>query len=193
VSVHSDLDLAAELESCGARRQGHFQLSSGRHSADYIQCALLLEEPSRARRIGEALAATFADTSVDSVLAPALGGMIIGYEVATALSVPFRFTERKNLVMCMRRGFSLRQGETVLIIEDVVTTGRSTKETVAVVESVGASAIAIGSIIDRTVDGNVFAIPFRSLLRLVMESFDPETCPLCRVREPLASPGSRNA
>ena len=193
MSVHGDLDVPAELESCGALRHGHFRLSSGRHSADYVQCALLLEEPSRARRIGEALAAQFADISVDSVVAPALGGLVIGHEVATTLDLPFRFTERKNQVMCLRRGFSLRQGETVLIIEDVITTGESTRETVAVIESCGASVSAVGSIIDRTAGGDIFEVPLRSLIRLAMESYEPGNCPLCGSREPLESPGSRNA
>ncbi len=116
------------LEESGALRRGHFQLSSGLHSTAYVQCALLLEDPARARGVGQALAEELRPHHPDSVLSPALGGMIIGHEVAAALGVPFRFTERKGDELGFRRGFTLRPGEQVVIVEDVVTTGRSTLE-----------------------------------------------------------------
>jgi orotate phosphoribosyltransferase len=191
VSSGDDLDLLRALEASGAFRQGHYRLSSGRHSADYVQCALLLQVASRARQVGESLARLFEDVDISSVVAPALGGVLIGHEVASALGLPFRFTERKDQVMTLRRGFSFQPGETVLLIEDVVTTGRSTLETMSVVEAAGARVVAVGSIIDRTGEDFGFDLPFHSLLRLALQTFAPEDCPLCSDQRPLESPGSR--
>jgi len=180
------------LEESGALRRGHFLLSSGLHSEAYVQCALLLEDPVRARRVGEDLAEELRSFHPDSVLAPALGGVIIGHEVAAALGVPFRFSERKGEEMGLRRGFSLRQGERVVIVEDVVTTGRSTLETAALATNRGARVVAIGSIIDRTVGRDPFDVPFRSLLQLDLQSYAPADCPVCRVGgQPPEKPGSR--
>jgi orotate phosphoribosyltransferase len=186
-----DLKLRSLLEGCGAFRRGHFQLSSGRHSGDYVQCALLLESPARATLTGQALARLFDSYSIASVVAPALGGLLIGYEVASTLALPFRFAERKGGEMRLRRGFSFQPGEPVLLIEDVITTGKSTYETVAVVEAAGADVVAVGSIIDRTSGSDVFAVPFHSLLQLAMETFEPGECPYCSAGKPLESPGSR--
>jgi len=123
-------DVLALFESCGALRRGHFRLSSGLHSSAYVQCAMLLEAPERAAEMGAALAARLRQHRVESVLSPALGGVIIGHETAAALGVPFRFCERENGAMALRRGFALRDGERVAVVEDVVTTGKSTRETV---------------------------------------------------------------
>jgi len=180
------------LEESGALRRGHFLLSSGLHSGAYVQCALLLEDPVRSRRVGEELAQELRQYHPDSVLAPALGGVIIGHEVATSLGVPFRFTERKGDDMGLRRGFTLRQGERVVIVEDVVTTGRSTLETAALATGRGARVVAIGAIIDRTVGRDPFDVPFRSLLELDLPSFPPHECPACRSgAAPPEKPGSR--
>lgn len=180
------------LEESGALRRGHFLLSSGLHSGAYVQCALLLEDPVRARRVGEDLAELLRSFHPDSVLAPALGGVIVGHEVAAALGVPFRFTERKGEEMGLRRGFSLRQGERVVILEDVVTTGRSTLETAALATARGARVVAIGAIIDRSAGRDPFDIPFRSLLELDLPSFPPAECPACRAGvAPAEKPGSR--
>jgi orotate phosphoribosyltransferase len=128
----------------------------------------------------------------DSVLAPALGGIIIGYEVAAELGVPFRFTERKGEEMGLRRGFTLRQGERVVVIEDVVTTGRSTLETASLATARGARVVAIGTIIDRTAGRDPFDVPFRSLLELDLPSYGPTECPACRSGAlPAEKPGSR--
>ncbi|MGE5234184.1 MAG: orotate phosphoribosyltransferase, partial [Acidobacteriota bacterium] len=124
--------LRALLEESGALREGHFRLSSGLHSPAYVQCALLLQEPARARRLGGELARRLAEHRPESVLSPALGGVVIGHEVAAALGVPFRFTERQEGAMALRRGFALRGGERVAVVEDVVTTGKSTRECAAV-------------------------------------------------------------
>lgn len=180
------------LAASGALRRGHFLLSSGRHADAYVQCALLLELPSRARRIAEELAAALRPLAPESVLSPALGGLIIGHEVAAALDVPFRFTERQGTEMTLRRGFELRPGERVVVVEDVITTGKSTLETVAVATALGAEAVGVGSIIDRTGDVHPFEIPFRHLVRLDLASWAPADCPLCAAGGPPAhKPGSR--
>lgn len=180
------------LEESGALRRGHFLLSSGLHSGAYVQCALLLEDPVRSRRVGEELAEELRQFHPDSVLAPALGGVIIGHEVATSLGVPFRFSERKGEEMGLRRGFTLRQGERVVIVEDVVTTGRSTLETAALATGRGARVVAIGAIIDRTVGRDPFDVPFRALLELDLPSFPPSECPACQAgAAPPEKPGSR--
>jgi orotate phosphoribosyltransferase len=180
------------MRESGALQHGHFLLSSGLHSGAYVQCALLLEDPVRSRRIGDELANRLRAFHPDSVLAPALGGVIIGHEVATSLGVPFRFTERKGEEMGLRRGFQLRQGERVVIIEDVVTTGRSTLETAALATGRGARVVAIGSIIDRAAGRSPFDVPFRSLLPLDLPSYHPSDCPQCRKgAPPPEKPGSR--
>ena len=180
------------LEESGALRRGHFLLSSGLHSEAYVQCALLLEDPVRARRVGEDLAEELRSFHPDSVLSPALGGVIIGHEVAAALGVPFRFSERKGEAMGLRRGFTLRQGERVVIVEDVVTTGRSTLETAALATGRGARVVAVGAIIDRTAGRDPFDVPFRCLLQLDLASYAPSDCPICRVGgQPPEKPGSR--
>lgn len=179
------------LESCGALRRGHFLLSSGLHSSAYVQCALLLEEPRRAREVGQALAAALAPAQIDSVLAPALGGVIIGHEVAAALGVPFRFTEREGERMALRRGFGLARGERVAVVEDVVTTGKSTAETIAVAQGAGAEVVAIGSIIDRSGGRHRFEQSYAALVRLDLPAYEADVCPLCAGGEPPVKPGSR--
>jgi orotate phosphoribosyltransferase len=188
----NDPILMQMLEESGALRRGHFLLSSGLHSQAYVQCALLLEDPVRARKVGRDLAELLRSFHPDSVLAPALGGVIIGHEVAAELGVPFRFTERKGEDMGLRRGFSLRQGERVVILEDVVTTGRSTLETASLATARGARVVAIGAIIDRTAGRDPFDVPFKSLLELDLPSFPPNECPACLTgRMPAEKPGSR--
>ena len=180
------------LEESGALRRGHFLLSSGLHSTAYVQCALLLEDPVRARKVGQDLAEQLRSLHPDSVVSPALGGVIIGHEVAASLGVPFRFTERKGEDMGFRRGFALRQGERVVIVEDVVTTGRSTLETAALATSKGARVVGVGAIIDRSVGRDPFDVPFRSLLKLDLPSFQPNECPACRAgAQAPEKPGSR--
>lgn len=182
------------LEESGAVRRGHFLLSSGLHSEAYVQCALLLEDPVRARQVGHDLAGLLRSFHPDSVLAPALGGVVIGHEVAAELGVPFRFTERKGEEMGLRRGFTLRQGDRVVIVEDVVTTGRSTLETAALATARGARVVAIGAIIDRTAGRDPFDVPFKALMELDLPSYPPSECPSCRTGAlPAEKPGSRPA
>lgn len=186
------------LEDSGALTSGHFELSSGRHSQAYVQCALLLESPSRARRVGRALARLLASLRPVSIVAPAMGGLLVGHEVAAALDVPFRFTERIRPAtaaegggMEMRRGFRLEPGERVAVVEDVVTTGRSTREAVAVVEARGGDVVAVGSIIDRSGHENPFDLPHFTLLDLELPSWPAEECPLCAQGGRAVKPGSR--
>jgi orotate phosphoribosyltransferase len=183
--------LVGALEACGALRRGHFLLSSGLHSSAYVQCALLLESPARAAEAGEQIAGGLRVLAPDSVLAPALGGVIIGHEVARALGVPFRFAERAGERLALRRGFELAPGERVVIIEDVVTTGKSTLETAALAESAGAVVAGIGSIIDRSGGRHGFSVPFVALLPLDLPTYDAGDCPLCRDGSEAVKPGSR--
>ena len=178
------------LEESGALRSGHFRLSSGRHSASYVQCALLLEEPARAARVGEMLAGRLEELAPQSVLSPALGGLIIGQAVAAALGVPFRFCERRAGSMELRRGFRLRPAERLVVIEDVITTGGSAAEAAALAEAAGAEVAAIGAIILRG-GARVLCAPAVRLLRLELASWDVSECPLCADGAPLTAPGSR--
>lgn len=177
------------LES-GALREGHFQLSSGLHSSGYVQCALLLESPARARRVGEWLAERLVAYRVDSVLSPALGGVIIGHETAAALEVPFRFVERREGEFTLRRGFQLAARERVVVVEDVVTTGKSTREAAEVARRLGAEVVGVGAIIDRGA-GDAFSVPFEALLRLDLPTWEPGECRLCAAGSSAESPGSR--
>lgn len=185
----------SELEASAALTHGHFKLSSGLHSPAYVQCARLLEDPGRARRAGEALAevltAKLGGNKPASVLAPAMGALLIGHEVAAALGVPFRFTERDaEGQMALRRGFHLEDGEDLVIVEDVVTSGRSTRETAELARALGARVQAVGSILDRN-GGNPFEVPFVALAALDLPTYEPADCPLCAAGRPLEKPGSR--
>lgn len=183
--------LLAELERRGALIHGHFRLSSGLHSDRYVQCAKLLEDPSSARSVGAALARLLEEFDPDSVLSPALGGMIIGHETAAGLGVPFRFSERKDGRMILRRGFELARDERVVIVEDVVTTGGSAREAAQVAADLGARVVAFGAIIDRSAGRSEFAAPFRSLLELDVRASHPSDCALCAAGETMSAPGSR--
>jgi orotate phosphoribosyltransferase len=185
------------LEAARALTHGHFRLSSGLHSPAYVQCARLLEDPRRARRAGEALGAAVVErlgAPPDSVLAPALGGLLIGHEVAAALGVPFRFTERaSDGAMALRRGFELAAGERVVVVEDVVTTGRSTEETMALARQRGVRVVAVAAVLDRSggAGDGPFAVPFVALARLDLPTWAADACPLCAAGEPIDKPGSR--
>ena len=185
-------DILKLLEQVGAIRQGHFELSSGRHSATYLQCALVLQHPAHADQLGRALAELFSNLTVACVVAPALGGIIIGYEVARAVGVRSIFVERdRSGQMALRRGFELKRGERVLVIEDVWTTGGSTRETIGVVEQEGGLAVAAGALIDRSGGRLELNVPSRALLEMDVPSYEPDDCPLCRAGGVPARPGSR--
>jgi orotate phosphoribosyltransferase len=186
-----DLDLPALLRETGALLSGHFRLSSGLHSPNYVQCALLLEQPRHAKAIGAALAEKVRGFDVARVVAPALGGVVIGYTVAEALGVPSIFTERKEGAMTLRRGFRIGEGERVVIVEDVVTTGKSTRETAAVVAQHGGVVAGFASVLNRSRKENPFDAPYAALLSLGLETYEEAACPLCRGNVPLDAPGSR--
>jgi orotate phosphoribosyltransferase len=185
------LDVAALLRETGALLIGHFRLSSGLHSPGYVQCALLLERPRNAKAIGQELAAKLQAMRPSKIVAPALGGVIIGYTVAEALDVPSIFTERKEGAMTLRRGFRIAESEPVVIVEDVVTTGKSTRETAAVVEALGGRVAGFASILNRSGIANPFDAPYESLLSLDLPTYDEASCPLCGSGVAIDSPGSR--
>lgn len=181
-----------ELARVGAYLSGHFLLSSGLHSPQYLQCALYLANPRSAAWAGEQLAARLGKEPVDVVVAPALGGVIIGHEVARALGVRFFFTERQDGRMRLRRGFALKPGQRVVVVEDVVTTGGSTREVMTVVQEQGGAVVGVGCMVNRSGDANPFhPLPFAALLEVTIPTFDPQTCPLCGQGLPLVKPGSR--
>jgi orotate phosphoribosyltransferase len=185
------LDVRALLQETGALLAGHFRLSSGLHSESYVQCALLLEQPRNAKAIGEALAEKLRSLGATKIVAPALGGVIIGYTVAEALGLPFIFTERKEGQMTLRRGFRLQEGERVVIVEDVVTTGKSTRETAGVIAGHGGDVVGFASILNRSGKANPFDAPYEFLLALNFETYDESACPPCAKGVALDAPGSR--
>lgn len=184
-----------DFTACGAHQKGHFLLSSGLHSADYMQCALFLARHQRAERAGRLLAEALTRSGLnpDVVVGPALGGLLIGHEVARALDRPYMFTERKDGVMSLRRGFAVRDTQTVVIIEDVVTTGKSTLEVAAILADQGACIVGIGSIVNRAGHPGPFGgIPFEYLVSVDFPTWSGENCPLCAQGLPIDKPGSRS-
>jgi orotate phosphoribosyltransferase len=171
--------------------EGHFILSSGLHSNRYIQCALVLQHPEVAAQLCAELAAKLRHVKATVVAAPALGGVIVSHEVARALGVRALFTERQEGAMTLRRGFSLEVGEPTLVVEDVITTGLSTRETIAAVEQAGGKVVGVGSLIDRSGGAVDFGLPKASLVNLAVENYKPGECPLCRSGIPAVKPGSR--
>ena len=175
----------------GALLEGHFILSSGLHSPKYLQCALALQYPADAAKFGEAIARDFADAGIETVASPAIGGLVIGYAVAAALNVRFVWTERENGVMTVRRGFSVRPDEKILVVEDVITTGGSTRECITALESRGAKVTGADSIIDRSGGAADVGVPRIALVSLQVPSYTPEECPLCARGDEAYKPGSR--
>ena len=183
-------ELKSYLAASGAFLEGHFLLSSGLHSPNYVQCAQALKNPAWAGRMGAALAAGWTGPKPDVILSPAMGGLIIGHEAARAFGVDFIFSERENNVMCLRRGFALAKGARVIIVEDVFTTGKSTLETAEVVKAAGGEVLGAMSVINR-MGAKTLPFPSVSLLKLGLTAMPPETCMLCRTGLPVVKPGSR--
>ena len=180
----------------GAYLRGHFRLTSGLHSPEYLQCALVLQHPRHAERLGQALAdrlrEILAGARVDVVASPAIGGLIIGHEAARALGARFIFAERDaEKKMVLRRGFTVQPGETAVVVEDVVTTGGSTREVVEAIQAAGARVLAAGSIIDRSGGQADVSVPRVALATLQVVTWQPDSCPLCRDGSPITKPGSR--
>jgi orotate phosphoribosyltransferase len=177
----------------GALLEGHFRLTSGLHSPGYLQCALVLQYPREAELCGAALADHFRDLRIDAVLSPALGGIVIGQEVARALGVRALFAERQDGALTLRRGFTLLSHERVLVVEDVVTTGGSTLETVEVARAAGATVVGAGAIIDRSGGTLRIDVPFHALATVSLPTYQPDQCPLCLAGIPVVKPGSRSS
>lgn len=186
-----DDTLLQHLSASGALLEGHFVLSSGLHSSRYLQCALALQFPADASKFARAIAEENTDASIETVASPAIGGLIIGYAVAEALNVRFIWTERQNGAMTLRRGFTLRPGERILVVEDVITTGGSTRECIAALEANGGSVVAAASLVDRSGGTADVGVPRTSLLSLKVESFSPDRCPMCAAGTEAVKPGSR--
>lgn len=180
------------LEETGVYTTGHFQLSSGRHSGEYLQCARLLQWPDKTELVARAMADRLAGLCPDTVIGPALGGIIIAYELARALEARAIFAERAaDNQMALRRGFTLRPGEKVLVVEDVVTTGGSVRELLDLLGGQEVEVVGVTSIIDRS-DGEVdFGVPFFPLITMPVRSYPPQECPLCQAGLPVTKPGSR--
>ncbi len=171
--------------------EGHFVLSSGLHSPKYLQCARALQLPTDAATFGRAIAEQFADAGIETVASPAIGGLIIGYEVAKALNMRFIWTERENGTMTLRRGFSVKENEKILVVEDVITTGGSTRECIEALEKNGAKVVGAASIIDRSNGAADVGVKRIALASLDVPTYKTEDCPLCAKGEDAIKPGSR--
>lgn len=174
----------------GALLEGHFRLSSGLHSGGYLQCALVLQYPADAAALGEAIAERVRALDIATVLSPALGGIVIGHEVARALGARAVFAERADGRMTLRRGFALSSAERVLVVEDVITTGGSTREVMQVAQAAGAQVVGVGVIVDRGRGAARLGVPVHALLELAVPTYDAGVCPLCAADVPLVKPGS---
>ena len=186
-------DVLDRFRQMGALLEGHFKLSSGLHSPAYLQCALVLQHPVEAESLGRALGALVSDTRPTVVLSPALGGLIIGHEIARALGVRAIFAERVDRVLTLRRGFDLSPSDRVLVVEDVLTTGGSTRETMDVAVALGASVVGAAAVVNRSGKARPVDVPFQALAAIAPPTYQPEACPLCAEGIPVTKPGSRCA
>jgi orotate phosphoribosyltransferase len=176
----------------GAYLEGHFRLSSGLHSSGYLQSALVLQHPGAAASLAQSIAAHVKSWNANVVLSPALGGLIIGHEIARALGVRAIFAERAGgTALMLRRGFSVAASDRVLVVEDVFTTGKSTRETIEVARQAGAPIVGAAAIVDRSGGTINFGVPSFALVRLEVPTYEPETCPFCAKGIPVVKPGSR--
>jgi orotate phosphoribosyltransferase len=187
----TEKELLKLFDKYNALLTGHFRLSSGLHSEKYLQCALILQYPAPAEKLAEGLAGKFSKSKIDVVVGPALGGITLAYEVARALGVRGLFAERQESKMVLRRGFTIEKGENVLVVEDVVTTGGSTKEVIGLVRSFGGKVVGVGCVIDRSQGAVDFGAPFAALAKIKIETYKESECPLCKRDVPVTKPGSR--
>lgn len=180
------------LKEAGVLLEGHFLLTSGRHSGRYLQCARIFRNTRYSEELCAALAEHFRDDRVDIVIGPALGAVQMAYEVSRALGCENFFAEREDGAMTLRRGFAIEPGQRVLVVEDVVTTGGSVREVLEIVRQAGGEIVGVGSIVDRTGGRISFGVPFRSVVSMEVESWEPGECPLCKAGAPAPyKPGSR--
>ena len=184
-------ELLDRFRRSGALLEGHFRLSSGLHSTGYLQCALVLQHPAEAELLGRALAERVRRFRASVVLSPALGGIVIGHEVGRGLGVRALFAERQDGSLMLRRGFVLSETDRVLVVEDAVTTGGSTRETMRVATAAGGQVVGVASIVDRSGGLARFDVPFESLLKIDLPTYQPDACPLCAKGLPVVKPGSR--
>ena len=184
-------DILKLFEATGALLSGHFRLSSGLHSGNYFQCALLLQYPDIAEKLCRELANYFKDDKPTCVVAPAIGGIVVSYETGRALGVKALFTERSEGKMTLRRGFELKKEDRVLVVEDVITTGLSTREVLEVVKSKGAEIIGVGCLVNRSGKTLDLGVKLKSLAKLDFPTYKPEECPLCKKGIEIKKPGSR--
>ncbi len=187
----TETDVLRLFRESGALLEGHFRLSSGLHSPGYLQCALVLQHPARAEALGASIAAATRALGATVVLSPAMGGIVIGQEVGRALGVRAIFAERSDGTLSLRRGFSLSAADRVLIVEDVLTTGKSTRETIDVAVAAGATVVGAASIIDRSAGHHALDVPFAGLCPMALPTYAHEACPLCTAGQPVTKPGSR--
>jgi len=185
-------NIAMEIfRETGVLQEGHFRLTSGRHSGQYMQCGRVFERADKAEILCRALAGLFSGETIDAVAGPALGAMLMAYEVSRHLGCPNMFSERVDGAMVFRRGFAVRPGLRVLVVEDTVTTGGTVREVMQLCRSGGATVAGVGSLVDRSGGKTDFGVPFRAVATVDIASWDETNCPLCAQGIPIAKPGSR--
>ncbi|HSN59096.1 MAG TPA: orotate phosphoribosyltransferase [Clostridiaceae bacterium] len=180
------------LRESGALLDGHFLLSSGRHSDRYCQCAKLLQYPDKAAKVIKVVADKLANVDFDLVVGPAMGGVVVAYELARQVGKPGIFAERADGEMTIRRGFEIKKGQKVIISEDVITTGKSSLEVAKVIQEMGGEVVGLACIVDRRAEGVNFPYPIYSAVKLEIKSYDKDVCPMCKEGTPYVKPGSRN-
>ncbi|MCH3962769.1 MAG: orotate phosphoribosyltransferase [Clostridium sp.] len=183
--------VVSKLKEVGALLEGHFLLSSGRHSDRYCQCAKLLQYPDKAEEVLSVVAKKLEELDFDIIVGPAMGGVVVSYELARQLNKPGIFAERQDGKMTIRRGFEIRKGQKVIISEDVITTGKSSLEVAGIIEGLGAEVVALCCIVDRRADGVDIPYPVYSSVKLNINTYDADKCPLCKKGIPYEKPGSR--
>ena len=185
-------EISKIFRETGVLLEGHFLLSSGRHSSQYLQCAQALKHPDIAARLCRDLAAKLTEKELDLCIGPALGGVLVAYEMGRSLGIPAIFSERDKGKMALRRGFTIKEGDKVLVVEDVITTGGSAREVVELVREKGGVVTEVAVLVDRSDGKASFDVPLQSLTSLAVESYTPEECPLCQQGKPVVKPGSRS-
>jgi len=189
---NTDMMVIDTLKEVGALLEGHFLLSSGRHSDKYCQCAKLLQYPDKAEKVLKIVADKLKDVNFDMVVGPAMGGVVVSYELARQTGKPGIFAERQDGNMTIRRGFEIKRGQKIIISEDVITTGKSFLEVADIIKSQGGEIVGICCIVDRRAEGVEIEYPLYSAVKLEVKSFEKENCPLCKEGIPYIKPGSRN-
>ncbi len=189
---NTEMIIIDTLKEVGALLEGHFLLSSGKHSDKYCQCAKLLQYPDKAEKVLKIVADKLKDVDFDIIVGPAMGGVVVSYELARQTGKPGIFAERQDGVMTIRRGFEINKGQKVIISEDVITTGKSSLEVVEVIKSLGGEVVGMSCIVDRRAEGVTIPYPIYSAIKLDIKSYEKENCPMCKEGQAYVKPGSRN-